>query len=157
ADGDLDLEYRWSDRAAGIEGADVDVRAVTLHKVHPEGGAALGSLLGSATIRRGGALHGNIVVESLPLSRVTHLGPYARDVDGSASGLVTVAGQVDDFRADANIDVGAARVRGQTVGPSHLHWTMTQRPGKDAPIGTTPRCHGRIFPAFSKEAYLKDD
>src|SRR4029077_4677838 len=69
-DGDADIDLRWKDRLAGFAGADVDVHAFTLHKVRREkDGQTFGSLLGSASIKPGGILHGNVVLEGLPLSR----------------------------------------------------------------------------------------
>ncbi len=44
-DGDGDLEFRQFDRRAGLEGADIGVRALTLHKYHPTGKEPSGSRL----------------------------------------------------------------------------------------------------------------
>ena len=136
-DGDLDLEYKWSDRAAGLEGADVEVRAITLHKAHPAGGAPLGSLLGSATIQRGGDVHGSVVIEALPLSRIDQLGPLRQKLEGSASGIAQISGKVDAFTLSTDIDVTPIRVRGATLGSSHVRVTMTQKPSDEKPIGRT--------------------
>jgi translocation and assembly module TamB len=155
-DGDLDLEYKWTDRRAGIEGADVDVRAVTLHKGRTSAGAAVGSLLGSASIQRGGALNGSVVLESLPLARIDQFGAAARDLEGSASGIVKVHGTVDAYTAEGDVDVSPARFRGAQLGSSHVHLAMTQLPSSVAPIGRTEICKGRIFPPFNKEAYKSD-
>jgi translocation and assembly module TamB len=154
-DGDLDLEYKWTDRGAGIEGADVDIRAVTLHKAHPPGGVAIGSLLGSGTIQRGGDVHGSVVVEALPLSRVDSLGAIRRQIEGSASGIAQVSGKVDAFTIATDLDVTPIRVRGAPLGSSHVRVTMTQKASDEKPVGRT-KCGGRIMPAFSKEAYLRD-
>ncbi len=154
-DGDLDLEYKWSDRGAGLEGADVDIRAVTLHKAHPKGGAPIGSLLGSGTIQRGGDVHGSVVIEALPLSRIDQLGPIRRQIEGSASGIAQISGKLDAFTLSTDVDVTPIRVRGAALGSSHLRVTMTQKPPEEKPVGRT-RCGGRIMPAFNKEAFLRD-
>jgi translocation and assembly module TamB len=154
-DGDLDLEYKWSDRGAGIEGADVDIRAVTLHKAHPSGGAPVGSLLGSGTIQRGGDVHGSVVIEALPLSRIDSLGAIRRQIEGSASGIAQVSGKVDAFTLATDLDVTPIRMRGAALGSSHLRVTMTQKPPEEKPVGRT-KCGGRIMPAFNKEAFLRD-
>ena len=44
-EGHADLEYRWIDRLAGIEGAEIDVRSLSLTKVKKEGHASSGSIL----------------------------------------------------------------------------------------------------------------
>ncbi len=154
-DGDLDLEYKWTDRGAGLEGADVDIRAVTLHKAHPVGGAPIGSLLGSGTIQRGGDVHGSVVIEALPVSRIDSLGPIRRQIEGSVAGIAQVSGKLDAFTLSTDLDVTPLRVRGAPLGSSHLRVTMTQKPPEEKPLGRT-KCGGRIMPAFNKEAYLRD-
>ena len=156
-DGDLDLEYKWTDRGAGLEGADVDIRAVTLHKAHAGGGSApIGSLLGSATIQRGGDVHGSVVIEALPLSRIDQLGGLRRQIEGSVSGIAQVTGRIDAFVLATDLDVTPIRVRGAPLGSSHVRVTMTQKPPEEKPVGRT-RCGGRIFAPFNKEAYLRDN
>ncbi len=130
-DGDADLDLRWRDRAAGFAGADLDVHAFTLHKVRREkDGAAFGSLLGSATVRQGGVLHGNVVLEGLPLSRLQTLGSLAPELEGTVSGLAQVGGTVDAFTVDADVDVSPVHIRSGDLGASKLHVTMTQLPPK---------------------------
>src|SRR6185437_9025027 len=126
-DGDADLDLRWNDRLAGFDGADLDVHAFTLHKVRRErDGTTFGSLLGSATIKPGGVLRGNVVLEGVPLSRLQTLGKIAPELEGTVSGLAQVTGTIDAFTADADVDVSPVHVRGADLGASKLHLTMTQ-------------------------------
>ncbi len=154
-DGDADVDLRWADRAAGFAGADVDAHAFTLHKVRRDNGVTFGSLLGSATIKPGGVLRGNVVLEGLPLSRLQTLGAIAPELDGTVSGLAQVSGTIDAFTADADIDVSPVHVRSGDLGASKVHLTMTQLPSKANVIGKT-RCGGAIAGAFDKAAYLAD-
>ena len=75
--------------SAGIAGADVDLRSFVLDKVQPPTGTragATGTVLGSASIRRGGALAANVMLEGVPLSRVDALGRFASQVEGQRLG-----------------------------------------------------------------------
>ena len=154
-DGDADFDLRWRDRAAGFAGADVDVHAFTLHKVRRDNGATFGSLLGSASIKPGGILHGNVVIEGIPLSRLQTLGPVAPELDGTVSGLAQVSGTIDAFTADADIDISPIHVRSADLGASKLHMTMTQLPAKTNVIGKT-RCGAPLAGPFDKAAYIAD-
>lgn len=150
------FNLRWRDRAAGFAGADLDVHAFTLHKVRREkDGAAFGLLLGSATVRQGGVLHGNVVLEGLPLSRLQTLGSLAPELEGTVSGLAQVGGTVDAFTVDADVDVSPVHIRSGDLGASKLHVTMTQLPPKGGIIGKT-RCGAPLPALFDKEAYIKD-
>jgi translocation and assembly module TamB len=154
-DGDLDLEFRWADRQGGIPGADIDVRGFTLHKFHPAGKEPTGSVLGSAKIQRGGAINGSFVMEGIPLFRVQSLGAVRTSLEGSVAGVAEVAGTIDSFRVDGDVDVTPVRIRGVPFGSSHLHLAMTQVSAPQKPLGKT-RCGNPIYPLFDKEAYLHD-
>jgi translocation and assembly module TamB len=153
-DGDIDLGYRWTDRLAGLAGADIDVRALTLHKVHARGkGPVLGVVLGSGTLRRGGALNASLVLQSLPLSRIESLGSLANQVDGTASGLLQVEGTLEAYTVQGDVQVSPVHLRGANFGGSHVRVAMTQTPPTSKPAGRT-RCGGPISPPFDKAAYL---
>ena len=153
-DGDADFEYRWTDRMAGVEGADVDLRAFTLHKARTANGPE-GAVLGSGTIARGGALSGSLVLQAIPLSRVQTLGPFRSAVDGTLSGTIQATGKLDAYTVRGDVDVTPVRIRGAAFGPSHMRVAMTQDLKPSKRRGTT-RCGGAIYGAFDKEAYLHD-
>jgi translocation and assembly module TamB len=165
AQGDAEATLRWYDREQGIAGADVDLRSFVLEKAQaPEGTRAgtSGTVLGSASIRRGGALAANVMLQGVPLSRVDSLGSLAPQVSGSVSGVAHVSGNLDDFLPDAGfvaraeVDVSAARVRGVAVQGSHLDLSMTDRmPQQKRSFGRT-RCGAPIGPAFDAKAFLAD-
>ncbi len=132
------------------------MHAFTLHKVRREkDGATFGSLLGSASIKPGGILHGNVVLEGVPLSRLQTLGTLGPELEGSVSGLAQVSGTIDAFTADADVDVSPIHVRSGDLGASKLHVTMTQLAGKPNVIGKT-HCGGPLGGPFDKAAYIAD-
>jgi translocation and assembly module TamB len=153
-DGSAELEYKWLDRDAGTNGAEIDIRAMSLHK-NGRGGRSTGSVLGSATIRSGGELRGSVVLDALPLSRFGALGALANRVEGSMSGVVRVNGTLDAYRIDGDVDVTPVRIDTATMGSSQLHVTMTQNPSGQKPIGKT-RCGAPTYPLFDREAYLRN-
>jgi translocation and assembly module TamB len=159
------MTLRWYDRQHGIAGADVDVRSFVLEKTpaaerRPTG--APGTLLGSASIRRGGALSANVMIGSIPLSRVSALGSYASQVEGSVSGVAHVTGQLDDFRpepgfvARAELDFTGTRVRGVALGDSHLDVGLTQRLNVPTRSLGRTKCGTPISPPFDRAAYAAD-
>jgi translocation and assembly module TamB len=153
-DGDAELSYRWTDRLAGLDGADVDIRALTLHKVHPHGkGPVLGVVLGSGTLRRGGSLNLGLVLQSLPISRIESLGGLTKEAEGTVSGLLVVGGTLETNTAQGDVEISPVRFRGASFGPSHIHVGLTQSALASKPIGRT-QCGAPIYPLFDKAAYL---
>jgi translocation and assembly module TamB len=158
-DGDADLEFRQFDRQASMQGTEVTVRALTLHKYHPQGKEPSGSVLGSGRITKGGVLHASVVMEAIPLFRVQSLGALRAQTEGAVSGLAVVDGTLDEFAITSDLDVTPIRIRGTPLGSSHLHVRSTQTstppPASARPAGKT-RCGNAIAPPFDKEAYLAD-
>jgi translocation and assembly module TamB len=165
AKGDADVSLKWYDRQHGIAGADVDVPSFVLDKLEPPANGrpgARGTVLGSASIRRGGALAGNVMVQGLPLSRIDSLGAVGRVLEGSVSGVAHVTGNLDDFLPDAGfvarseLDLAGTRARAVALPNSHLDVTMTQRmPQQKRNLGRS-KCGGLIGPPFDKQAYFAD-
>ena len=165
AQGESDVSLRWYDRQQGLAGADLDVRSFVLSKVAPPTGAragATGTLLGSASLRRGGALSANIMVEGIPLSRVDSLGAFKQDVEGSVSGVAHVTGDLDDYHEDAGfvaraeLDVAGTRARGVALPGSHLDVRMTHRLATQKRSVAKTLCGAPVAPPFDKQAYLSD-
>ncbi|MDP9033851.1 MAG: translocation/assembly module TamB domain-containing protein [Myxococcota bacterium] len=165
AQGDADIALRWHDRQQGIAGAELDVRSFVLDKVQPPVGrraAATGTVLGSVSMRRGGALSANVMIERVPLSRLDVLGQLGRQIDGSLSGVAHVTGNLDDFRPDAGfvargeLDVAGLRVRDMALPSSHLAVKMTQHLAQVKHIVGRSRCGAPIGPPFNRAAYLGD-
>ncbi len=165
AQGDADVNLRWYDRQRGIAGAEVDLRSFVLEKVQPPSGTragAVGTVLGSASIRRGGALSANVMVEGVPLARVDNLGSLASQLGGSVSGVAHVTGNLDDsqpgagFVARAELDVTGARVRDVAMQGSHLDVQMTHRMTQEKRSLGRTKCGGSIGPPFDAKAYAAD-
>lgn len=154
-EGHADFEYRWVDRLAGIEGAEIDVRSLSLTKVKKEGRAPVGSILGSVAIHRGGDMRGSMVVQGFPLARAELLGPAAKKLEGAASGVARIGGTLNAFEVAADVNITPLRILGAPFGGSDLHLTMNQKPPTAPSIGKTP-CGAPITAPFNKEAYVKD-
>ncbi len=154
-EGDADFEYRWTDRLAGIDGADIDIGAFTLHKSKSRTGPIQGAVLGSGTIARGGDIHAALVLQAIPLSRVQTLGPLRNVMEGTLSGTLQMGGKLDAYTLRGDVDVTPVRARGAVFGPSHLDVAMTQDLKPAHRIGQT-KCGAPIYGPFDKEAYLRD-
>jgi translocation and assembly module TamB len=155
-DAHFDFDLRWIDREAGLAGAELEVHGATLHKIHKDKGTPLGWVLATANIHRGGALRGTVVVESMPLGKLDFLGPQvSSQLEGFASGLLHVDGQVDAFRIDGDFDSSIVRIRQTQMPSSRIHFTMTQKPPTDKAVGAT-RCGAPKYAPFNRASYLAD-
>jgi translocation and assembly module TamB len=154
-EGHADFEYRWVDQKAGIEGADIDIRSLSLTKVKKEGRAPLGSVLGSLSVHRGGELRGNMVLQSFPLGRVDLMGSVAPKIEGAASGVARLGGTISAFNIDMDLNVTPVRILGAPFGGSDLHVGIVQFPPRSKVVGKTT-CGAPITAGFDKEAWLRD-
>jgi translocation and assembly module TamB len=169
AQGEADGSLRWYDRQQGIAGAEIDVRSFVLEKIRsstgPDAatkGKATGTILGSAAVRRGGALTANVVVEGVPLSSLDALGRVAHGVEGRISGVAHVSGDLDTFHNDpglvasAELDVSDTRARGVVLPASHLDLRVTHHlePEKRS-LGRT-RCGASVGAPFDRATYAAD-
>lgn len=154
-EGHADLDYHWLDQQAGLEGAEIDVRSLSLAKVKKEGRGAIGSVLGSLAIHRGGQLRGSMVLQGFPLGRADMLGSAAQKVEGNASGVARIGGTLSAYEIDADLDVTPVRILGAPFGSSNLHVAMNQLPSKAKVIGKTP-CGAPISAPFDKDAWARD-
>lgn len=155
-EGHADFEYKWIDREAGIEGADIDIRSMSLVKSKKEGRAAVGSVLGSLAIHRGGAMRGNLVVQGFPLGRADLLGSAASMLEGNVSGVARIGGTVNAFDIEADLNMTPVRILGAPFGGSDLHVRMTQKPSAQKPTGRFTRCKAPISAPFDKKQYLAE-
>ena len=155
-DGDADFDFRWYDQRAGFDGADLFVRAMTLHKVHREGKGPIGSVVGSMQITRGGDLRGNIALDGLPLSRIDALAGMLPGVDGAASVVARVGGKLSSIVVNGDAEVTPIRFRGKKLGQSHVHFEMLPGPEKPSKVIGHTKCGAPIGPPFDAEAYLAD-
>ncbi len=156
-DGDADLTYRWTDRLAGLAGADVDVRGLSFHKVRGTGPSALrGALIGSGSIHRGGLVNAQLAIDAIPISRVNLLGKLASKAEGTLSGVLGLGGTLDAWTAHAALDVSQIRVRGASFPSSHFTLDMNQTAPESHAVAAKTRCNGSIPAAFNKEAFLAD-
>lgn len=155
-DGNADFEYRWYDPQAGIDGADLFVRAMTLHKVHREGKGPIGSVIGSLQITRGGDIRGNIALDGLPLSRIDALSATLPGLDGAASVVARIGGKASAIYVNGDAEVTPIRFRGKKLGQSHVHFEVVPAPEKPTPVRGHTKCGAPIGPPFDPEAYRAD-
>lgn len=154
-EGHADLEYHWLDQQAGLEGAEIEVRSLSLSKVKRPGRPAIGSVLGSFAVHRGGQLRGSMVVQGFPLARTDMLGAAASQLEGSASGVARIGGTLQAYELDADLNVTPVRIFGAPFGGSDVHVAMKQLPSKAKAIGKTP-CGAPIAAPFDKDAWARD-
>ncbi len=165
AQGDADMSLRWFDRQRGLPGAELEVRSFLLDKVAPAAGARAsetGTVLGSASLKPGGVIAANVLLQNIPLSRIDALGRLATQMDGRISGVAHVTGDLDDFQPEpglvtrAEIDVTSTRARGVVLPSSHLDVRMTHTvPWQRRSFGRT-KCGAPIGPPFDKQSYASD-
>lgn len=138
------FDMRWYDQAAGLRGADLNLRTVTLHKIHKPGQPAVGTAVGSVTLTAGGNLRGNAVFESVQLSSLDSLGDFRTQVSGSASGLLVIEGDLDAFDVSGNLDVTPVRVRSTLLDSSALSFRLRQAPAQlQTDAGKSPTARAR--------------
>lgn len=150
----FDLDFNWGDRQAGLDGADIRIRSFTLNK-RKRAGQTVGTVLGSATIARGGALRANGVFDSLPLSKLDSLGAGQELLSGFASGFVTVSGTLSDYLVTGSVDLTPIRINGVRYGASTAKFAMTQTSEAD-PILSYTACKGPVRGAFNPATYAKN-
>ena len=154
ADGDADFDFRWRDRRAGLAGGEIDAHAITLHKHRNNDVTAVGSVLGSFKSDIGGAVHGNFVIEGVPLSRLQTLGALGSEAEAAVSGIAQLGGTLSALTTDADVDISPLSFRGAKFGASKLHASMLNASPPGAVIGHT-RCGGAIVQEVGKAA-LRD-
>jgi translocation and assembly module TamB len=154
-DAHLDFDYRQIDGKAGMRGVELDARGITLHKAHENGKAPVGFIIGNAQIALGGAMRGQIMMESMPISKIDALGKAKSYVDGAISGIGRIDGDVDNWNVQSDLDLTPLRVRAAKLGASHVHFAMTQKSKVPEPIGKT-KCGAPIGPPFDKDAWARD-
>lgn len=154
-EGHADFEYRWIDQLAGLEGAEIDVRSLSLAKVKKEGKPAIGSVLGSLAVHRGGELRGSMVLQGFPLGRADMLGTAAQKVEGAASGVARIGGTLSAYEIEGDVNVTPVRILGAPFGGSDLHLAMNQVASKPKVTGKTP-CGAPITQPFDKDAWARD-
>lgn len=147
-DGDLDLDLRWDDQAAGDAGMRIDVRSAALRK----GG---GSVLASAKIRHGGVLQGSVIASGVPLARLDALGGLGSKLDGSASVVASIGGTLSRMEALADVHLSRVRIGPQSLPPSRLRVAI--RPSAAPPKVTgKSRCGNAIGAPFDLAEYERD-
>lgn len=160
-DGEVDLDYEWRDRLAGLYGADIQVHSFSLRKLRPSSrapgtpGPQGGTILGSAAVTKG-RISGNVVIQGVPLSTVQTLGPLGQKLEATAAGFARLSGTVDEYTIDGDLDVSPTLLRGTRFGPSRLHFKMQEAPTTKAKVVGKSGCGAPILEAFDKDAYLRD-
>lgn len=154
-EGHVDMEYRWDDRLAGIDGAEINIQSMSLTKIKKEGRAPLGSVLGSVSIHKGGDMRGSVVVQGFPLQRTDLLGHASDLVEGTVSGVGRIGGTIEAFEIAGDASVSPIRFLGAPFGASDLHFTINQLDKPSKVVGKT-KCGMPIYAPFEKAVWLAD-
>lgn len=153
--GHADLDYRWIDQQAGLDGAEIEVRSLALTKVQKEGKPSLGSVLGSLSVLRGGELRGSLIAQGIPLGRTDLLGAAASKLEGNTSGVARIGGTLSAFVIEADLNVTPVRILGAPFGGSDVHVAMSQVANHGKVVGKTG-CGAPIYAPFDKDAWARD-
>jgi len=145
---DSEFSYHWLDRDAADLGIDVDIRSLTLKK-------GRGTLFGSGTIRRGGAIRAELVADDIPLSKLQALGSMSKVLDGTASAVGTVSGTLDEMEADVDVRMSPIRIGTSVLPGSRFHVGLAPSKRNAKIIGHT-RCGQPMTPGFDRAEYDRD-
>jgi translocation and assembly module TamB len=145
---DTEFNYRWLDRDAADLGLDVDIRSLTLKK-------GRGTMFGSGTIRRGGAVRAELVADDIPLSHIQALGSVAKRLDGAASAVGTVSGTIDELEADIDVRMSMLRIGTSVLPGSKFHVGLVPVK-KNTRVSGHTRCGQPITPPFDRQEFDRD-
>jgi translocation and assembly module TamB len=157
-EGTANFDLNWPDRQAGFDGAEVRVNSFALHK-RKRAEETRGSVLGSATILRGGELRANAVFESMPIHRLDSLGAAADLLSGNLSGWANVTGTLERWVASGSVESNTTRINGVRYGESNVAFNITQvppTPSGPEPVRPRTACGGVRSPPFDRESYLRN-
>jgi translocation and assembly module TamB len=145
---DSEFSYHWLDRDAADLGLDLDIRSLTLKK-------GRGTLFGSGTIRRGGAIRAELVADDIPFSHVQALGSMSKILDGTASAVGTVSGTIDEMEADVDVRMSPVRIGTSVLPASKFHVGLVPAKRNAKIVGNT-RCGQPITSGFDRAEYDRD-
>ncbi|HKQ69170.1 MAG TPA: hypothetical protein VJT73_07520, partial [Polyangiaceae bacterium] len=145
---DSDFTYNWIDQRAADLGLEVDIRSFTLKK-------GRGSIFGSATVRRGGVVHGDIVADDIPLSRIQGMGALAKVADGTASAVGSITGTIEELAAEVDVRLSPLRVGGSVMPASKFHVGLSPFKKEPKVIGRT-KCGAPITAPFDRAEFERD-
>ncbi len=125
-EGHADFEYRWIDRLAGIDGAEIDIRSLSLTKVKKEGRARSARCSARRRGHRGGDMRGSLVVQGSHSRARTFSGRPRRTLEGRCRAS-RASGESSRLRHRGRVNVTPVRIMGAAFGGSDLHVAMVRR------------------------------
>ncbi len=141
------------DQSAGINGFDLDISSIQLRqRAGTADRAALGLIIGEGRIRRGGELSASFAAQSVSIGALKHIRATGVEADGLLSATGRVTGRVDAITVSADAELTALRLRGASVGPSHLVVRVAQTDPPAKVIGKT-LCGAPKFASFDPDKY----
>ncbi|HXN32885.1 MAG TPA: translocation/assembly module TamB domain-containing protein, partial [Polyangiaceae bacterium] len=120
-EGTLGVDVRLWDKAAGLAGADVDLRALELRDRGTGRAARQGGAIFASGRLLGGAIEAAVVAAAVPLERLTMTSSAGRSIEGRVSGVARAAGTIEGLGVSADIEVTPLLVGKVAFGPSSLH------------------------------------
>lgn len=135
--GQGDFSLDWFDIDAGLLGLSLDIGALTLRK-------GTGTLYGSASVRHGGALTGDIIASKIPLSRLDLLPKTLSSLDGFVAGSAHLSGSLDALVIDSDLLVSELRMGQGVLPPSQLKLRLSRDPQPTPPDARLTACGGHV-------------
>jgi translocation and assembly module TamB len=146
--GEADFDFSWTDQAAGYRGVTLRVPRLVLQK-------GSGTLTGRIGLEPGALVSAELVVASVPISKLDAVPALLRAGEGTVSAMATFSGTLDALEADVNATMSPVRVAGVTLPGSELGIHLE-------PISTAPpslglsRCGQPISGKFDRAEYDRD-
>ncbi|MEJ7735619.1 MAG: hypothetical protein WKG00_41330 [Polyangiaceae bacterium] len=147
-DGNLEVDFRWDDQAAGDRSMEIDIHAAQLRK-------GSGSILASGTVARGGVVRIGAVATGVPLAKLDALGPAGKLFDGSVSAVANVGGTLSRLQMTTDLSISRVRVGAAAMPPSRLTVTLEPLGPPEKELGRT-RCGNAVTAPFDTAEYERD-
>lgn len=119
-EGRITGEYRWLHREQGARGAELDITAAELRKGE-------GTLTASGTMRLGGVLDFDAVIDRLSLRDTEGIGDRFDELGGTAGLVAHVGGTLSRMRADVDVQLTGLAWRGTPLGDGRAYVRLTDQ------------------------------
>lgn len=119
-DGRAEASWHWRDIAAGIRGAQLELRELQLRK-------GRGGLVARGTMRQGGKLRLTVVAEALRMHDLSVLREQGIAIEGELSAAGTLDGTLSLPEVALDVELVGMQVAGRALGDGHARVLVTHR------------------------------